>query len=100
MSSSSLVKMLRPGCRLVVDGAGFEASVQDANEAVGEVAQCGVVAGAAGALPVVAGAGAGPGLHRGERLAHQRVDEPVVAPEPGRDDSLLARGAVIGLVAA
>jgi hypothetical protein len=48
-----------PGGCFVVVGAGFEAAVQDADEAVGQLAQCGVVAEAAGALPVVAGAGSG-----------------------------------------
>src|SRR6266511_3990501 len=53
MSSSGLVEVVRPGGRLVVGCAGFEASVEDADESVGELAQGGVVAGAAGALPVV-----------------------------------------------
>src|SRR6266545_6690955 len=89
MSSSSLVEVIRPGSRFVVAGAGLEASVQDADEPVGELAQRGVVADAAGALLVVVGAGAGRGFQRGESLGHQRVDEPVVVHEPGRDGSLL-----------
>src|ERR1039457_5427663 len=48
--------VVRPGGRLVVEGAGFEAAVLDADEAVGELAQGGVVLGAAGALVVVVGA--------------------------------------------
>ena len=40
-------------------GCWFEAAVQDADEAVAELAERGVVAQAAGALPVVAGAGSG-----------------------------------------
>jgi hypothetical protein len=46
-----------PGGCFVVAGAGFEAAVQDAGEAVAELAEGGVVTGAAGALLVVAGAG-------------------------------------------
>ena len=38
-----------PGGGLVVEGAGFEASVQDADEPVGDAAQGGVVLDAAGA---------------------------------------------------
>jgi len=44
MSSNSFVEVVRPGGRLVVERAGFEASVQDADESVGELAQRGVVA--------------------------------------------------------
>ena len=59
MSSRSLFGgrcVLRPGGRLVVEGAGLEAAVQDAGEPVGELAEGGVVPGAAGALVVVVGA--------------------------------------------
>lgn len=59
MSSSSFVEVVRPGGGLVVEGAGFEASVQDADESIGELAQRGAVVGAAGALPVVVGPSAG-----------------------------------------
>src|SRR6266704_6973466 len=93
MSSSSLCEVMRPGGRLVVACAGLEASVQDADQPVGELAQCGAVAGATVALPVVVGPGAGRGPQRRERLGHQRVDEPVVVDEPGGDGLLLARGA-------
>src|SRR6266540_6061793 len=89
MSSSGLVEVVRPGGRLVVGCAGFEASVEDADESVGELAQGGVVAGAAGALPVVVGPGAWRVAQRRERLGHQGVDEPVVVHEPGRDGLLL-----------
>jgi hypothetical protein len=41
-----------------VDGAGGEAAVQDADQAVAQLAERGVVAGAAGARLVVVGAGA------------------------------------------
>src|ERR1017187_10441589 len=39
MSSGKLVFAVRPGGCLVVEGAGFEAAVQDADEPVGEFAQ-------------------------------------------------------------
>jgi hypothetical protein len=48
-----------PGGRFVVAGTGFQAAVQDADEAVAELAEGGVVAEAAGALLVVVGAGSG-----------------------------------------
>src|SRR4051812_74612 len=52
MSSRNGLRVMRPGGHLVVQRAGFEASVQDADEPVGELAQGGVVAAAAGSLPV------------------------------------------------
>src|SRR4051812_45647377 len=93
MSSSSLDEVMRPGGRLVIRGAGFEASVQDADEPVGELPQRGVIADAAGALPVVVGAGPRRGLQRGEGLGYQGVDEPVVVHEPGGDGLLPPGGA-------
>src|SRR6266540_5086815 len=93
MSSRKLVFVVGPGGCLVVEGAGFEASVEDSDEPVGELAQGRVVVSAAGALGVVEGAGAGRGVHGGEGLGHERVDEPVVVDEPGGDDLLLPRGA-------
>jgi hypothetical protein len=51
--------VLGPGGCLVVEGTGFEAAVQDADELVGELAQRCMVTDAAGFLLVVAGAGAG-----------------------------------------
>ena len=50
--------MVRPGAVFVVDSSGFEAAVEDADEAVGELAQGGVVADVTGAHRVVVGAGA------------------------------------------
>jgi hypothetical protein len=47
-----------PGGGLVIAGAGLQAAVQDADEAVGQLTEGGVVPGAAGAQAVVVGAGA------------------------------------------
>src|ERR1035441_3529390 len=96
MSSCSLLGfrcVVRPGGRLVVEGAGFEASVLDADEPVGELAQGGVVLGAAGALVVVVGAGTRGAGEGGEGLGHEGVDEPVVVDVAGHDGLLLAGGA-------
>src|SRR6266516_1801862 len=93
MSSGEVLGVMGPGGGLVVGGAGFEAAVQDADEPVGELAQGGVVPGAAGALLVVVGAGAGRGVERGECLGHEGVDEPVVVDVPGQGGFLLAGGA-------
>src|ERR1700736_4416074 len=81
-----------PGGGLVVEGPGPQASVQDAGEAVGELAQGGVVVGAAGPLLVVVGACSGGGLEGGESLGHEGVDEPVVAHVAGGHGLLLAGG--------
>lgn len=68
MSSCSLLDTVRPcGC-FVVAGTGLQAAVQDADEPVGELAQCGVVFGAAGCELVVVSTGAGRGIERGEGL--------------------------------
>src|SRR5260370_13859372 len=80
------------GC-LVVGGAGLEAAVEDADEAVGELAEGGGGLGAAVAVGVVEGAGAGRDGQGAQGLGHQRVGEPLVADEPGGDDLLLARRA-------
>src|ERR1039457_185200 len=96
MSSRSLLRrrrVVRPGGGLVVEGAGLEASVLYADEAVGELAQGGVVPGAAAPLVVVVGAGSGGGVEGSEGLAHEGVDEPVVVHVPGQHGLLLAGGA-------
>jgi hypothetical protein len=93
MSSREILGVMLPGGGLVVGCAGFEAAVQDADQAVGELAEGGVVSGAAGALLVVVGAGTGRGLQRGECLAHEGVDEPAVVDEPGQGGLFLAGGA-------
>ena len=61
LSSSLLILfvVVSPGGVLVVVRAGFQAAVEDADQAVGELAQRGVVAGVSPAEFVVVGAGAG-----------------------------------------
>ncbi len=51
--------MLLPGGYLIIERARFEASVQDADESVGEPAESGVVADVTGSLAVVVSAGSG-----------------------------------------
>ena len=89
-----------PGGFLVVEGPGLEASVQDADEPVGEAPQGVVVLDSAGAELVVEGAGAGRGVQRGEGLGVEGVDEPVVVHVAGHDQFFLPEARVIGLVAA
>ena len=64
--------------------------MQDAGEAVGELAQGGLVADVAGALLVVVGARSRGCLQRAERLAGHCVQEPVVVYVPGHHQTLLA----------
>ncbi len=59
MSSGKRRFAVRPGGGLVVEGAGLQASVQDAGEPVGQPPQGVVVPGTFGAGLVVEGAGAG-----------------------------------------
>src|SRR6266852_938668 len=92
-SRSKILAPVRPGGGLVVQGAGLQASVQDADQPVRQSPQRVVVFDSAGAEAVVEGAGAGRGGQGSEGLRVQRVDEPVVVDEPGSDDFLLARGA-------
>jgi hypothetical protein len=54
-----LLGVVGPGGVLVVGLVGLEAAMQDADQAVAELAQGGVVAGPAGAQAVVVGAGSG-----------------------------------------
>jgi hypothetical protein len=51
--------VVRPGGVFVVEGVGLQAAVQDADEAVRQLAHGGVVIGAAVSNVVVVGAGAG-----------------------------------------
>jgi len=82
-----------PGGCLVVEGAGLQAAVQDADEPVRQPAERVVVLDPAGAELVVEGAGTRGGVQGREGLGVQRVDEAVVVDEPGGDDFLLARRA-------
>jgi hypothetical protein len=70
-----------PGGGLVVEGAGLQASVQDADESVRQPSEYVVVFDPFGALLVVEGAGAGRGIQGGEGLGVEGVDEPVVVHE-------------------
>jgi hypothetical protein len=76
---------------LVVAGAGLQAAVQDADEPIRQPSQAVVVFDSSGAEPVVEEAGAGRGVQGGEGLRVERVDEPVVVDEAGRDHLLLPR---------
>src|SRR3954466_8718405 len=91
MSSRDRVDVMRPGGRLVVEGAGLEAAVQDAYQPVGQLTQGRIVSRAAISLPVVVGPRSGRGFQRGERLRHQRVNQPVIMDEPRQRDLLLPR---------
>ena len=48
-----------PGGGFVIEGAGFQAAVQDADESVGELAECGLVTDLAGSHCFVVGLGTG-----------------------------------------
>ena len=74
----------------VVLTSGFQASVQDADQAAGDAAQRVVVAGLAGAEVVVVAAGTRGHAERGQRLGVQGVDEVPVADIPGVHGLLLA----------
>src|SRR4249920_1764295 len=82
-----------PGYGLVVEGAGLQAAVQDADEPVGQPAECVAVFESLGAVLVVEGARCGGCRQRREGPGHQGVYEPVVMDEPGGYDLLLARRA-------
>jgi len=77
VSSGSLAEVMRPGGRLVVGCAGLQASVQDADEPVGELVQRGVVVGTTAALAVV---------------LPQRVPQPLPGPGPFPDQRLVHPG--------
>jgi len=81
-----VVLTVAPGGCLVVEGTGFEATVEDADESVGYSSEGVVVADAAVAVLVVVGAGARGGAEGGEGLGVERVDEPVVVHEPRGHD--------------
>src|SRR5664280_3615561 len=86
------VPVVPPGGVLVVEDAGLEAAVQDADEAVRQLAQRGVVADLPGPEGVVVRARSwGPG-EGGEGLGMQRGAEASVGGVPGQHDALLTRG--------
>ena len=89
-----------PGGLLAVGGAGLEAAVEDADEAVGEAAESVVVLVAVSPLLVVEGPCAFGDAQGGEGLAVEGVDEPVVVHVAGHDQFFLPEARVIGLVAA
>src|SRR3982750_2550400 len=84
---------MRPSGGFVVGGVGFEAAVEDADEAVAELAEGGLVADAAGAQGVVVGAGAGGALQRAEGPLVYGVAEATVAGVAGQHDLAGAGGA-------
>jgi hypothetical protein len=91
---------VRPGGFLVVDGTGLQASVQDADEPVGQAAERVIMFDPADAEAVVEGAGAGRGVQGREGLRVQRVNQPVVVDEPAATTFFFPDARVIGLVAA
>lgn len=86
------VRVVCPSGRFVVAGSRLEASVEDADEAVADLSEGGVVTGLAGALLVVVAAGSRRGPQGGECLGLQRVGEPVVADVAGLDGVALGGG--------
>src|SRR6266480_4392140 len=93
MSSGKRRFAVRPGGGLVVEGAGLQASVQDADQPVGQAPEGVVMFESFGAELVVERAGAGGCGQGGEGPGHEGIDEPVVVDPPGGDDLLLARRA-------
>ena len=92
--------LVRPGGRLVVEGACLQAAVQDADEPVRQPPQRVVVFDSTGAEVVVKGAGARGCAEGGEGLRREGVDELVIVDQPGGDDFFLPNARVIGLVEA
>src|SRR5260370_17446475 len=90
MSGGGLVSRAWPGGFLAVEGAGLQAAVEDADEAVGDLAEGGIVLDLGGALLVVKGTGAGRGGQGSEGLGHESVGETVIADEAGDDHFLLS----------
>src|SRR3954451_1211804 len=91
MSSGNIVSV-GPGGLFVVEGAVTEAAVEDADEAVGQGSQRGVMRCAARALMVIEGPCAGAGVDSGVGPGVARVDEVLVADVAGQHDFGLARG--------
>jgi hypothetical protein len=72
MSSGEVVFAVGPGSGLAVEGAGFEAAVQDTDEPVSDFTRGRVVPDAAGAFGVVEGAGSRRGVQSGGGLPDRR----------------------------
>jgi hypothetical protein len=81
-----------PGSGLVVEGAGSQAAVQDADQPVRDGTEGLVVGGASGPLSVVEGSGSGWGSQGAVGLEEQRVTESPVPGVAGEDDLLDAGG--------
>jgi hypothetical protein len=81
-----LVEAVSPGDGLVVEGVVFEAAVEDADEAVPEDAEGGVVGVAGGPVAVVEGPGAGGGGEGSEGPQVDGVRKAVVAGVAGQHD--------------
>jgi hypothetical protein len=100
MSSGGLLGTMGPGGGFVVAGAGFEAVVEDADERVGQLAQCGVVFDVAGLELVVVGAGAGGGVECAEGLGGEASMSRSLCTCRARTTFFLPEARVIGLVPA
>src|SRR5215471_5167714 len=90
--SSGPGEVVRPGGGFVVDGAGLQAAVQDADEPVGELAQGRLVADVSGSERVVVGAGAGGSFQRAEGPLLNGVTQAGVAGVAGQHEFLSSRG--------
>src|SRR5439155_14862600 len=84
---------LCPGGGFVVDGVGFETSVEDADQAVAELAESGLVTFAAVAQRLIVSAGTGRALQRAEGPLVDGVAESAVAGVAGQHDTSVAGGA-------
>src|ERR1035437_10139999 len=92
MSSCGLLNVLVPGSGLVVAGAGFEATMQDSDETVAELAQGCVVADVTVPECVVVGASSRRSAQCAEGLLVQGIGQSLVAHVSGQDDFLLTGG--------
>ena len=89
-----------PGLGFVVGGAGLEAAVEDADEAVAELAQGGVVADVSSSHRVVVGAGAGRSAEGAQGPLVHGVCEAVVVYVAGQYGFFVPEARVIGDVPA
>jgi hypothetical protein len=87
MSSGEVVFAVGPGSGLAVEGAGFEAAVQDTDEPVSDFTRGRVVPDAAGAFGVVEGAGPRRGVQSGGGLPDRRPQR-TRSHHPGELDRL------------